>query len=77
MFAGPDPDCLFKGDDENLAVTDPAGFSAGLNRFDNLAYQIVANGDFNFDFRYKIHDILGATVQLGMPFLAAEALSLH
>ena len=72
IFAGPDPDCLFKGDDEYFAVTDPARFGAGLNRFDNLAHQIITHGDFHLDLGYEVDYILGATVQFRVPFLPTD-----
>lgn len=47
-FTGTNTNNLFKGRDENFAVTDLARVGAGGDGLDRLIYQIVVDGDLEF-----------------------------
>jgi hypothetical protein len=67
-FAGPDADDLFEIENEDLAVADLAGTCRLLDGFDDLIDLVALDGGLDLHFRQKVDDILGAPVQLGMPF---------
>src|SRR6478609_3718475 len=73
-FAGADTDDAIDLRDEDLAVADLAGLCGLHDRFDDLIDQVAADSDFDAGFRNKIHDILRATIELGMTALTTEAL---
>src|SRR3954468_6165353 len=59
--------------DEDLAVTDLAGLRGTDDGLDDLVDECVLYGNFDTGLGYKINDIFGTTVQLGVTTLAAEA----
>jgi len=73
-LAGADADHLVDAGDEDFAVAD----LAGARRLDNGVYgalqQLVGNDHLDFHFRQKIDHVLGAAIELGMPFLTPETL---
>src|SRR5208282_3353171 len=75
-LAGADPHHLFHRHDEDFAVADSAGARRALDRLDDLRRQLVRNDYLELDLGQKVHDVLGAAVQLGMPLLTAESLDL-
>src|SRR5205807_2521562 len=75
-LARPDAYRLVDGSDEDLAVTDLAGFSGPDNGFDHCIHPVRRHRDLDADFRKKIHGVFGAAVNLGVALLAAVALDL-
>src|SRR6266403_309023 len=75
-FAGPDPQRVVDRRHKNLAVTDLAGARARGDDVHRLVGKIRRDGDFDPELRQKIHDIFGATIDLGVALLAAVALDL-
>src|SRR5260370_1123338 len=61
---------------KNLAVADLAGARARGDDVHRLLGKIRRDGDFDSEFRQKIHDIFGTAVDLGVALLAAVALDL-
>src|SRR3990170_5139912 len=73
-LARADPDHLFHGRDENLAVADAARFRRRLNGLDDLRHQAVGRDDLQLDLREKVDHILGAAIELGVPLLPPKPL---
>src|SRR5512132_467619 len=73
-FAGTDANHLLDRSDENLAVADLSRARGLDDRLDRALDERIAKHHFHLDFRQEIDDVLGAAIELGMPFLAAEAL---
>jgi signal transduction histidine kinase len=75
-FARPYPHHLLHRPHENLAVADLArarGFGDGLDR---ALDQRVGDNCLDLHLRQKVHDVLGAAIELRVAFLAAEAFDL-
>src|ERR1022692_185881 len=66
-------DLLHRGH-EYLAVANLAGMRSLDYSFDRALDQRVADDHLDLDLGKKIDDILGSSVELGVPFLAPEAL---
>src|SRR5690242_7576350 len=73
-LAGTYPNGLLHRDDKNLAVTDSACSGRCGNGLDDLWHQIIRYHKLQLDFWNKIHDVLGAPIELGMTFLSTESL---
>lgn len=75
-LTGTDADELLNGPDENLAIAYLAGTRRPDYGIDNSFCLGGGNYYINLDFWQKINHIFGATIKLGMPFLAPETLDL-
>src|SRR6266403_6420052 len=73
-FPGSDPNGFFDVGDEDLAVADPPGLGGATDRLDRFLDHVVAENNLDFHLGKKIHDVFGATIKLGVPFLPSEAL---
>ena len=60
--------------DEDLAVADLAGACRIGDGLDDLLENVIVNGQLNFRFGQEVDDVLGASIQLGVAALPAEAL---
>src|SRR5699024_6638673 len=76
-FAGPDSHGLVDGVDKDLAIPDLAGLGGADDRIDHGIDPVVVHRHFKFDLGQKIHRILGAAIQFGVPFLAPVAAHLR
>jgi hypothetical protein len=72
MFAGPDPDNIFKLRDKDLTVADLAGFGLFQDCHDYLLRDAVCHHHFNLHFRNEGDIYLHPVKDLDMPFLPAE-----
>src|SRR5678815_6197061 len=63
-FAGPDADGFLDGRDEDFSVADAPGAGDRRNRFDDVADDIVFDGDFDADFRDEVDDVRRAAIDL-------------
>src|ERR1044071_6967706 len=75
-FPRPDPDHIFYIEHENFPVADATGTRGLENRLHCRLDLIRQEDDLDFDLGQEVNDILGAAVQLGVAFLAAEPLRL-
>src|ERR1051325_2618479 len=75
-LVSPDSNDLFDGGNEDLTIPDLPSLGRLKNRLDNLLSHIVRGENFQFYFRQKIDRVFGATVKLGMAFLASKPLYL-
>jgi len=75
-FAGSDTNGFFNVGHEYLAVADPPRLSRASDRVDRLLDQLVGNHNLDFDLGQEVHDIFGASIELGVSLLPAEALGL-
>src|SRR6266852_562882 len=73
-FPRSDPDGFFDIGDEDFAVADPPGLGGATDRLDGFLDQVVAEHNLDLHLGEKIHDVFGAAIKLGMPFLPSEAL---
>src|ERR1043166_3254525 len=71
-LSGPDPDRFLDIRDEDLAVPVTAGLRRATDRLDGFFNHVVTENNFDLHFGKEIHDVLGATVKLRVPFLASE-----
>jgi hypothetical protein len=67
---------LFDGVDEDLAVADLVGLGSADNGGDGGIDLIVREDDLDLYLGQEVDDIFGTAIELGMAFLAAEALDL-
>jgi len=74
VLAGADADHVFERADEDFPVADLARAGGRGDRRDGAVQAIVGYAELDFDLGEKIDDILAAAVDIGVPFLAAEAL---
>src|SRR3546814_5141629 len=74
QLTGTDADHLLQCADEDLAVANLASAGGGLDRFEHTVELVVGDRHFQLDLGQEVDHVLGAAVQLGMPFLAAETL---
>ena len=63
--------------DEDLAVADLAGFRGRGDGSNSLLQLIGGDRDFDFQFRQKIHRVLGTTINLGVTLLPTVTLDLR
>src|SRR6266568_2025134 len=75
-FAGADADDLLHRDDEDLPVADATRLGGALDDLHHAADELVGDDDLDLHLGEEVDHVLGATVELGMPLLAAEALHL-
>src|SRR5262249_48358117 len=75
-LARTDADHLVHGQDEDLAVADPAGLGGLLYGLDDLRDLVVGNDDLELYLGEKIDHVLGSSIELGVALLAAETLHL-
>lgn len=75
-FAGADADGFCNIEDENLAVPDPSGVGALLQRFDDAGRKMIVAHQLDFDLGHHIGGIFGATINFGLAFLATKAFDL-
>src|SRR5688500_4459035 len=75
-FAGADADDLLQVENENLAVADLAGIGRALDGLDGLLEQLGLHRGLDLHLGQEIDHVLRAAVELGVAFLAAEALDL-
>src|SRR3546814_9931809 len=75
-LAGADADGLLDRADEDLAVADAPGMGGLLDGLHRALDQVVPQDDLDLHLGQEIDDVLGAAVELGVAFLAAEALGL-
>src|SRR5215207_6750563 len=75
-LAGADAHRLCELDHEDLAIADLAGARHVRNRLDHLLRDRVVDRELDLGLRQEIDAVLGATVQLGVAALPAEALHL-
>ena len=73
---GSDPNSLFHGRDEYLAVADAASPGCVLDGFDGAVGKLVLYNYLDLHLWQEVDDIFGTAVEFGMTFLAAEALHL-
>jgi hypothetical protein len=62
------------GSDEDLAVTNLAGARDVDDGIHAAVHVFISHHDFDLHLGQEIHHILGATIELGMAFLAAKTL---
>src|SRR6201986_3041275 len=75
-LSGSDSNGFLDVGDEDLAVADAAGLGGAEDRLDRAFDQIVADNNLDLHLRQEIDDVFGAAIELGMAFLATEALGL-
>ena len=68
-----DTNDVFDSEDEDLAVTDLAGFGGGRDRGDCLGREVIGDDDLKFGLGQEINRVFRTTINLGVAFLAAEA----
>src|SRR5260221_10759563 len=73
-FPRSNPDRFFYVGDEDLAVADASSLRCAPDRFDGFFNHIVTKHNLDLHLREKIDNVFGATIELGMPLLPAEAL---
>src|SRR5436853_3419645 len=73
-FPGADANDFLKIEHEDLAVADLAGVRRFLDRLDRLLEQLCLDRGLDLHFGQKVDDVLRAAIELGMAFLAPEAL---
>src|SRR4051812_7429468 len=76
-LAGADADYLLELEHENLAVADLAGVGGFLDGLDHLLEHLGFHRRFDLHLRQEIHDVLRASVELGVSLLAPETLHLR
>ena len=74
-LAGADSHSGSEVENEDLAITDPAGLSCLTDSLDRGINHFVDQNHFDLHLRKKIHDIFSAAIKLGMTFLTAKTLS--
>src|SRR4029079_2060600 len=74
--AGADSDGLLDVGDENLAVADAAGARGILDRLDGIVGERILDHHLDVHLGQEVDDIFGAAIELGVAFLAPEALDL-
>src|SRR3546814_14834988 len=75
-LAGADADGLLARADEDLAVADDPGMGGLLDGLPRALDQVVLQDDLALHLGQAIDAVLGAAVELGVAFLAADALCL-
>ena len=65
---------MFKGSDEDLAITDLAGVGDLDDGFDDLLGHTVVDRHLKLHLGQKVDHVLGSPVQLGVALLTAKAL---
>src|SRR5712664_1199494 len=75
-FARADADDLVHGGHEDLAVPDAPGLGRALDRLQGFWHHLVGQHHLDLHFWQEVDDVLGAPVQLGVPFLTPESLHL-
>src|SRR5262249_14427666 len=70
------PNDLLERRHEDLAVAHLAGVRGLRDHLEALIELAVVDRDFHLHFRQEVDDVLGASIELCVPFLAAEALDL-
>ncbi len=73
-LAGTDADDLLDILHEDFAIADFAGTGRLHDGVHRVVQYIFGDHGFHLHFRQEIHHVLGATVKLGVPLLATEAL---
>src|SRR3954467_5126422 len=73
-LAGADANDFLKIEHEDLAVADLAGVRRFLDRLDRLLEQLRLDRGLDLHFGQEVDDVLRAAIELGMAFLAPEAL---
>src|SRR3954466_349253 len=75
-LAGADAYDLLDVGHEYLAVADAAGLRRLADRLDGAFDGFVAEHNLDLHLGQEVDDVLGAAIELGVAFLAAEALGL-
>src|SRR5690348_6402845 len=75
-FAGADAERLLDRGDEDLAVADLAGVGGLLDRLDRALDLAVVDHDLDLHLGQEADQVLGATIDLGLALLSAEAFDL-
>src|SRR5687767_7384953 len=75
-LAGADANDFFQIEHEDLAVADLAGVRRLLDRLDRPLEQIRLDRGLDLHLGQEINHVLGTSIELGVAFLAAEALDL-
>ena len=75
-LAGANPNDIFEGGDENLAVADLARVRGRRDGAQRILEFVVGDNDFELDLGQEVHDVLGASVDFGVPLLATKPLDL-
>src|SRR5215211_366932 len=73
-LAGTDADRLLDRGDEDLAVADLAGAGGLADRLDRALDQGIVDHHLDLHLGQEAHGVLSAAIDLGLAFLAAEAL---
>ncbi len=76
FFPGTDTYHAFNGCDEDLAVPDLTRARSGHDRLHAGVHLVLGDDDLEPNLRQEIDDVLGTTIELGMPLLTAETLDL-
>src|SRR5262249_18448424 len=75
-LAGADADDLLEVEDEDLSVADLSGVGALLDRLDDAVEHVVLDRRLHLHLGKEVDHVLGAAIELGVAFLAAEAFHL-
>src|SRR5215813_7186210 len=75
-FPGSDSNGFFDVGDEDLSVADPPGLGGATDRLDGFFDHVVAEHNLDLHLWEKIDHVFGASVELGVSLLPAEALGL-
>src|SRR4029079_16012420 len=70
------PDGFFDIRDEDFSVTDAPSLGGSADRLDCFFQPLLTQHNLDFHLGEKIYDVFGAAIELGVSFLAAEALGL-
>src|ERR1700680_1769886 len=75
-LTGADADRFLDRRNEDLAVTDAAGVGGLLNGLHSALDERILHDHLDLHLRQKVDHVLSPAIELGMPFLAAEAFCL-
>jgi len=67
---------MFEVEDKNLAIANLAGIGRFFDGLNGGVELFGGNRDFNFYLGQEVDNIFSASIKLGVPLLAAEALDL-
>src|SRR5258706_9339491 len=73
-FAGAYAHDLFQVEHENLAIANLAGIGGFFDRFESALEHVGLDRGLDLHFRQEVDHVFRAAVELGVPFLAPEAL---
>src|SRR5437899_1955960 len=75
-LTGPDPNGVVDGADEYFTVADFTRLGRLDDRVDGRLDPGIGQDNFELNFRQKIHRVLAAPINLGVPLLPAKAFDL-